>query len=215
MGHGLGPVSQVVRVGNPRPQEGAVGNRRGTAIRMTEPSDEKRLVQRAQRGDADAFGEIYELHQSAVYRYIYYRVGDASTAEDLTGAVFVRVVENIDRFVYRGKPLLTWLYTIARNAVIDHRRRAGRAVVLPLDERLVAEGDEVEQAAERALTQDRLAGALVHLTEDQRQVIILKFMEEMTNEEVARMLDKTVGAVKSLQHRALAALCRVLSSDGL
>jgi len=171
---------------------------------------EARLIRRAQQGDPAAFTEIYDRHQPAIYRYIYYRVGDVATAEDLTSEVFVRLVEGIDRFVYRGRPLLAWLYTIARNLVTDHRRRTGQATMLPLDEQLVAEAGDLEQAAERGLAQRRLAAALVHLTEDQRQVIVLKFIEGLDNEETARILGKSVGAVKSLQHRALAALRRIL-----
>ena len=178
------------------------------------PNDEAQLIQRAQRGDPAAFTEIYDRHQPAVYRYIYYRVSDIATAEDLTSDVFVRLVEKIDRFTYRGRPLLAWLYTIARNLVTDHHRRIGQATMLPLDEQLVAETDDLEQAAERGLAQRRLAAALPHLTEDQRQVIILKFIEGQSNAEVARILGRPVGAVKSLQHRALAALRRILERNG-
>jgi RNA polymerase sigma-70 factor (ECF subfamily) len=180
---------------------------------MPGPSGDAALVARAKQGERAAVAEIYERHHQAVYRYIYYRVGDTTTAEDLTGMVFVRVVEHIDRFVYRGRPLLTWLYTIARNVVVDHHRRTGGAVVVPLDERLVTGEGDVERAAELALTQERLAVGLSHLTEDQRQVILLKFIEARSNKEVAETLGKTIGAVKSLQHRALAALHRILSED--
>jgi len=180
---------------------------------MRTPSDEVRLIQRAQQGDPAAFAEIYDRHQPVIYRYIYYRVGDTATAEDLTSEVFVRMVEKIDAFTYRGRPILAWLYTIARNLVIDYRRRAGQAIMLSLDEQLVAESDDVELAAERGLTQRRLAVALARLTEDQRRVILLKFIEGLNNTEVARVLDKPVGAVKSLQHRALAALRRILEKD--
>jgi len=176
--------------------------------------DEARLIQRAKEGDPAAFAEIYDRHQPAIYRYILYRVGDVATAEDLTGEVFVRLVERVDRFTYRGRPLLAWLYTIARNLVTDYRRRAGQAAMLPLDEQLVAEVDDMEQVTERGLAQRRLAAALTHLTEDQRQVIILKFIEGLNNAEVARTLGKSVGAVKSLQHRALAALRRALERNG-
>ncbi len=177
-------------------------------------NDEAKLIQRAKKGDSAAFAEIYELHQPTIYRYIYYRVSDISTAEDLTAEVFVRLVERIDRFTYRGRPLLAWLYTIARNLITDHHRRVGQVTMLPLDEQLVADSDDLEQAAERGLAQRRLAAALPHLTEDQRQVIILKFIEGLNNAEVARILDKPVGAVKSLQHRALSALRRILERNG-
>jgi RNA polymerase sigma-70 factor (ECF subfamily) len=180
---------------------------------MPPPSDDAQLVARAQRGDRAAIAEIYERHHSAIYRYVFYRVGDASTAEDLTSTVFVRVVEKIDTFVYRGRPLLSWLYTIARNVVIDaHRRGAGQAQ-LPLDDRVMTGSEDVEAVAERALTQRRLAAALRHLSEDQRQVILLKFVEGLSNEEVAEMMGKTVGAVKSMQHRGLASLGRALGGD--
>jgi RNA polymerase sigma-70 factor (ECF subfamily) len=179
---------------------------------MSAASDEAKLVALAQRGDRSAIAEIYERHHSAIYRYVYYRVGDTATAEDLTGTVFVRVVEHLDGFVYQGRPLLSWLYTIARNVVVDHRRRTSGRTIVPLDESLVTGALDVERAAERALVQRQLAAALNRLTEEQRQVILLKFIEEMSNEEVADVLGKTVGAVKSLQHRALASLHRVLST---
>jgi len=181
---------------------------------MKAPSDEAQLIQRAQQGNPAAFAEIYDQYQPAVYRYIYYRVGDTATAEDLTSEVFVRMVEKIDTFTYRGRPILAWLYTIARNLVVDYQRRAGQVAILSLDEQLVAESDDVERAVENSLTQRRLTAALAHLTEYQRQVILLKFVEGLNNEEVAGVLDKPIGAVKSLQHRALAALRRVLTRNG-
>ncbi|MBL7064892.1 MAG: sigma-70 family RNA polymerase sigma factor [Anaerolineae bacterium] len=165
--------------------------------------DETRLIQRAREGDPAAFAEIYDRHQPAIYHYIFYRVGDVATAEDLTSEVFVRLVERIDHFTYRGRPLLAWLYTIARNLITDYQRQAGQVMTLPFYEQLVTEAGDLEQAAERGLVQRRLAAALTHLTEDQRQVVILKFIEGLDNTEVARMLGKPVGAVKSLQHRAL------------
>jgi len=175
--------------------------------------DEARLIQRAKAGDPAAFAEIYDRHQPAIYRYIFFRVGDVATAEDLSGEVFVRLMEKIDHFTRRGRPLLAWLYTIARNLITDYQRQAGQITTLPPYEELVAETDDLEQAAERELGRRRLAAALTHLTEDQRQVIILKFIEGLDNAEVARTLGKSVGAVKSLQHRALAALRHILEKS--
>jgi RNA polymerase sigma-70 factor (ECF subfamily) len=180
---------------------------------MPEPPDDATLVAQAKRGNSAALAEIYERHHGAVFRYVFYRVGDEATAEDLTATVFVRVVESIDRYVHRGRPLLAWLYTIARNAVIDHHRKAGPPDALPLDERLLEADDDVDEELDKALTRRRLTVALSHLTEDQRQVIVLKFVEGLSNEDVATMLGKTVGAVKALQHRALAALHRLLVAD--
>jgi RNA polymerase sigma-70 factor (ECF subfamily) len=171
--------------------------------------EEVRLVRRARRGDPAAFAEIYDRHHPAIYRYIFFRVGSEAVAEDLAGEVFVRLVEKIDQFTYRGRPLLAWLYTIARNLVADHHRRNGRATIVPLDEGLVADSVDPEDAASLTLSQRRLAAALQELTEEQRQVVVLKFFEELDNQTVAMIVDKSVGAVKSLQHRGLAALRRV------
>lgn len=181
---------------------------------MTVASDDRELVRRAQQRDRSAFAEIYERYHSTIYTHIYYRIGDASTAEDLAGDVFVRVVENIDSFVYRGRPLLTWLYTIARNVVIDHQRRAGLAVMLPLDEPVKNGGEDVERAVELAFSRRRLAAALEHLTDEQRNVIILRFIEGRSLQEAAEIVGKSVGAVKALQHRALQNLRQVLRHHG-
>lgn len=172
--------------------------------------DEAELVQRAKQGDLAAFTEIYDQHQPAVYRYVFFRVGDVATAEDLTSEVFVRMVEKIDRFAYRGRPLLSWLYTIARNLVTDYHRRAR---TLPMGEQLAVDRADLEEAVERGLTQRMLAAAIARLTEDQRQVILLKFIEGLDNETTARTLGKSVGAVKALQHRGLAALRRILEQS--
>lgn len=176
--------------------------------------DEARLIQRAKKGDPSAFAELYDRYQPAIYRYIFYRVDDVATAEDLTSEVFVRLVEKIDRFTYRGRPLLAWLYTIARNLVTDHHRQAGRSLPLSFDDRLVADVTDPEETIEHRLAQHRLAAAIARLTEDQRQVILLKFVEGLDNETVARMLGKSIGAVKALQHRALAALRYILERNG-
>lgn len=174
--------------------------------------DEAKLIQRAKQGDPAAFAEIYERCQPLIYRYIFYQLGDAVTAEDLTSEVFIRLVEKIDRFTYRGRPLLAWLYTIARNLVTDHHRRAKQ--VQPLEsEKLPAETTDIEGSVMGKLTQRRLTIAITHLTEDQRQVILLRFIEGLDNATVANILGKSVNAIKALQHRALASLRRILEQD--
>jgi RNA polymerase sigma-70 factor, ECF subfamily len=176
--------------------------------------DEVRLIQRAKQGDPTAFAELYDRHQPAIYRYIFYQVSDAATAEDLTSEVFVRLVEKIDHFTYRGRPLRAWLYTIARNLVTDYHRRAGRFPSFSLDERLMADIDTPEETAEQRAAQRRLAAAIARLTEDQRQVILLKFIQGLDNKTAAQVLNKSIGAVKALQHRGLAALRRIFEQNG-
>ncbi len=176
--------------------------------------DEAKLIRRAKEGDPTAFAEIYDRHQPAIYRYIFRQVGNVATAEDLTGEAFVRLVEKIDRFTYRGRPLLAWLYTIARNLVTDHQRRAGRFLMLPLNERLEANTDAPEEVVEHRLAQHKLIAAIARLTESQRQVILLRFIEGLDNKIVAQVLNKSIGAVKALQHRALVSLRRILEQHG-
>lgn len=178
-------------------------------------SDEARLVQRAKEGDPGAFSEIYARCQPAIYRYIFYRVGDAATAEDLTSEVFVRLVEKIDRFNYRGRPILAWLYTIARNLISDYIRRVQRfPSTIPLGEQPEAQLPNPGWHADITLTQQMLASALIHLTEEQRQVIILRFVEGMDSKAVAQVMGKSLGAIKALQHRALVALRQILEQNG-
>jgi RNA polymerase sigma-70 factor (ECF subfamily) len=177
-------------------------------------NDETRLIQQAKKGNPAAFAQLYDQYQPAIYRYILYRVDDADTAEDLTAEVFVRLVERIDRFTYQGRPLLAWLYTIARNMVTDHHRHAGRSLPLFLDGQWAGDVADPEEAAEDRLAQRRLVTALACLTEDQRHVILLKFVEGMDNDTVAQTLGKSVGAIKALQHRALDALRRILEGSG-
>lgn len=177
-------------------------------------NDEADIIARAQRGDPAAFAELYDLHHEAIYTYIYYRVGDMHAAEDLTGEVFVRLVERIDRFTYRGRPIRTWLYTIARNLVADRWRAMSKIATLSLEESLPdGEASQPAHVVQQRLTQERLVAALRHLTEDQQQVILLKFVENQSNAQVAALLGKSEGAIKSLQHRALAALRRALERE--
>jgi len=172
--------------------------------------DESPLIQLARQGDPAACATLYDRHYDAVYRYCYYHVGDAPLAQDLAGEVFVRMVENLDRFDVRGRPLLAWLYAIARNLIADTYRKRGQSPQLPLDQVQVADKDTLAQRVEQRLLAEDLAAALRRLTEEQRQVILLKFVLDHDNAEVARMLGKSEGAIKSLQHRALAALRRAL-----
>jgi RNA polymerase sigma-70 factor (ECF subfamily) len=169
------------------------------------------LVRRAKGGDESALVEIYNQCQAPVYRYVYYRVGSAALAEELTAEVFVRMVDKIGSFRDVGRPILAWLYAIARNLVIDHQRAQGREEWLSLDETLPASEDgQPHRVAEAREVRSTLLAALERLTETQRQVILLKFMEARSNAEVAEILGKDEGAIKSLQHRALAALRRTL-----
>jgi len=174
--------------------------------------DEKRLLERAGEYDPVALGRIYDQYSVKIYNYIYHRIGDAHVAEDLTAEVFLKMLEAVKASAGWRISLSGWLYRIAHNLVVDYFRRKPRREGLPLDEQLMAAQDDSAHL-ERVLAQQRLRAAIRRLTEDQQQVIILKFVEEMSNAEVAEILGKTEGAVKALQHRALAALRRILQGE--
>jgi RNA polymerase sigma-70 factor (ECF subfamily) len=177
--------------------------------------DETAVIERAQRGDQAAVMRLYERYQASVFRYIFYRVqGDQHCAEDLTADVFVRMLTKLKTYVQGDQPILAWLYTIAHNLVIDHYRSANSTSHLSLEEDLVA-GDvgHPVQATDDRLAQECLAKVLKYLTEEQRQVILLKFVEDRDLVEVAALLGKNERAVRSLQHRALSALHRALTRE--
>jgi RNA polymerase sigma-70 factor (ECF subfamily) len=173
----------------------------GEAVQVHE--DETALIQRAKAYDSDALSTLYERYYQGIYRYVYYRVSDSGLAEDLTGDIFVKMLHGIASYSIQGVPFSAWLYRIARNRVIDHMRRQPEKADLSLEEGRVETIASGETTLENALQRDELLKAVQVLTDEQRQVIILKFIEDKDNATIASVLGKTEGAVKSLQHRAL------------
>ncbi len=175
-------------------------------------TDESTLLNRAKEYDPAALGELYDQYAPRIYAYIYRRVGDAQLAEDLTGDVFVRVLQAIrsDRFWHTS--FRAWLYRIAHNLVVDHFRRRS-PIELELDEQFFESEDDPPATVRKKLAHQQVRRAIRHLTPDQQQVIVLRFGEGMKAREVAEVMDKSVGAVEALQHRALASLRRVLERE--
>ncbi len=171
-----------------------------------------------QRGDAGAVARLYDLYADRIYRYVLARTGDPHTAEDLTADVFLRVVQNVQRFKLDAtRPagsVSAWLYRIAGNLVADYHRVRRRRPVVSMEEEASSAFDEADpfQQAERREALEQLSGALERLTEDQRLVVIGKYGEGMSNAQAAAWLGKTEGAVEALQHRALRTLCRLLGT---
>lgn len=176
-------------------------------------TSEEKLLQQARAYDEDALGELYDRYAPRIYAYIYRRVEDGATAEDLTGEVFLRMLQAIRgdklwRTSFRG-----WLYRIAHNLVVDHYRRRPPAPMVPLDERLTTgEGNPAQEVAGR-FSRQRLQAAIRRLTEGQQEVLALRFGEQLTSREVAEIMDKSISAVEGLQHRALVALRRILERE--
>jgi RNA polymerase sigma-70 factor (ECF subfamily) len=173
-------------------------------------SDDARLLERAGEYDPVILGQIYDEYFGRIYAYIYHRIGDARVAEDLAADVFLRMLESVKAEKGWQTSLTGWLYRIAHNLVIDHYRRQSKRDGPSLDERLVAAAESTSLRIETLLTQEQLRTAIQTLTEEQQQVVVLKFVEDLSNAEVAEILGKTEGAIKALQHRALVTLRRVL-----
>ena len=173
------------------------------------------LVERAIKRDAGAFGQLYELHLDRIYRYVYYRVASTQEAEDLTEQVFLKAWEAIGRYRWQGRPFLAWLYRLDHNTHIDYVRTQKPTTSLNNDDRpieLASSAAAVELG--RALDADLLAQALGQLTTEQQQVIVMKFIEGLDNEQIAQTMDKREGAIRALQMRALMSLRRVLENQG-
>ena len=174
---------------------------------------EEELIRRAQEFDQEALGWLYQLFYPKLYNYAYLQLGDVQQAEDLASEVLLRVLESLKGYRFRGVPLTAWVFRIARNYLIDLHRRRQRRPQVGLYEGIPSAEDSPHAVAERSVAQDELRLALTRLTEEQRQVIILKFVEGMDNASAARVLGRSEGAVKSLQHRALVSLRKILSSQ--
>jgi RNA polymerase sigma-70 factor, ECF subfamily len=171
------------------------------------------IITRAKSGDAGAFGELYSRYASLILRYLYARLREQESAQDMTQEVFVRVIKGIGGFEFRGeKSFLGWLYTIAGNVLIGQARRK-RAISTPLDDSLELVDPRGQDAVLSIFDRVALQQAITQLTEDQQQVLALKFFADMTNQEIAAALGRTEGAVKALQHRALHALQQILERE--
>lgn len=156
---------------------------------------------------------IYDQYQPLIYRYIYRRVGNVEVGLDLTADVFQRLLQAVDQGAGPDRSVRSWLYRSAHNIVVDYYRRQQHRQHLELKEELIAGRDDLERTAAVHLEAERVRQALCGLTEEQEQVLTLKFLEGFSNDEVAEILDRTVGSVKALQHRGLASLRRLLDQD--
>ncbi len=190
------------------------------ALKMGHPAsptkphaDERQLVEQAKAGDAQAFGRLYDAAVDRVYRFLFFRVNDVQTAEDLTSLVFLKAWENLHRYQPRG-PFLAWLYSIARNTVIDHYRTSKQTVSLEEAAPLAAPNAKPEETVDLHFELRSLQAAMQHLTAEQREVLTLKFIAEYDTAQIARQMRKSEGAIRALQMRALQALARVMKSDG-
>ena len=166
------------------------------------------LVLEAQKGSAQAVRDLYLCHHEQIYRFIWSRVHDPDLADDLTGEVFIRMLKNLSTYQDRAVPFRAWLYGIARNLVIDNHRKKGSWVTMPLSSVIPepSDGESLEAQTELVLDFARVQQKLQQMDPDEREVVELRFLAGLSLKETAYAVNKTVAAVKALQHRGLAAL---------
>lgn len=181
---------------------------------MTEctPQD---IAERASRRDTDAFAKLYEEHLDTIYRYVLYKVGDSLLAEELTEDVWAKAWEGIEKFQWRNLPFQHWLLRIARNVVVDHWR-SGKRATMSIDGLVDAASDDAppDERLARDVEVQSLQQALMRLPDDQRDVLILRFIEGYSHAEAAAVLKKSVVAVRQIQVRALRAMQKQLADEG-
>ncbi len=175
--------------------------------------DDVSLARQA-RQNPEAFGVLYERYVGAIYRYVYYRVGNIEDAEDLTARVFMRALKHVHNYHDRGVPFSAWLYRIAHNVVANFHRDNRRHPSVPLDDAQMelhdVHHDDADSKIDVDWQRDRLIRAIRLLPEDRQQLVVLKFVEQMQNAEIGQIMNRSEGAVKSLYHRTLAQLREVL-----
>jgi RNA polymerase sigma-70 factor (ECF subfamily) len=179
---------------------------------MTADVDENKLIEQA-KTDPQAFGQLYELYVDRIYNYIYYRLGNHYDAEDLTAKVFYRALNHIPRYRNNGAPFAAWLYRIAHNLVANwHRDHSRRQVVALENVTLSGNGQEnPHRAAERTNERELLLAAIQQLPSERQQLLTLKFSEKMSNAEIGQVMGRSEGAIKSLYHRTLISLKKLLA----
>lgn len=176
--------------------------------------DDSALVDLARVGDKEAFGELYERYVDRIYSYVYYRTGNHHDAEDLTARVFSRAITHIETYTDRGVPFQAWLYRIAHNLVANWHRDRGRRKIIPLDEFVASslKSEAPDRQAEDKEEREALLAAIRRLPEERQQLLLLKFVEGLSNAEIGAIMGRTEGAIKSLYHRTLLALRDELTS---
>jgi len=178
---------------------------------------DRELIKKAQRGDAKAFGDLYESHAPGVFRYLYAHLNSRMDAEDLTGEVFLKAWQTLPKYIERGVPFLAFLFRIARNALVDHYRQSNRLEPKSpedMDGYKVEDSSGPVELVGNQMEHQQILRKLSKLRPDYQSVLTLRFFGELSPEETAQVMKRSVGAVRVLQHRALCALREELEKTG-
>ena len=174
--------------------------------------DEESLVRRAQQRDQMALTQLYEENFDRIYRYIVLKIGEKTEAEDMTQQVFLNAFKSISSYKYRGTLFSSWLFRIAHNQIVDYLRKKSKRATVPLDESLTSGNSDPRLEVERNLDIRSLALATKGLTKAQQEVISLRFAGELSIAQAAKIMGKSEGAIKALQHSAIVSLRKALAA---
>jgi len=174
--------------------------------------NEESLVKRAQQHDQVALTRLYDENFDRIYRYIVLKIGDRTEAEDMTQQVFLQALKSISSYKWKGTPFSAWLYRIAHNQIVDYFRKKSRYATVDLDPRIQDRDPDPVTLAEKKMDAAELAEATRKLTRAQQEVIALRFSSDLPIAEVSRIMGKSEGAIKALQHSAIRALRKVMTT---
>lgn len=228
VGHGLAPATHrflsdlrlALSVADEHPGSGRPPDARSSFAAGSAPEDLDRiaaLVELAQKGDAEAFGMLYERYVDTVYRYVYLRVGSKQTAEDLTAETFIRALRRIETFSWQGRDIVAWFITIARNLITDNAKSSRFRLEVTTADMFDADVtvDSPDTEVLDRMRDTRLVAAVRTLKPEQSECVVLRFFQGLSLAECAEVLGKSEGAVKQLQLRAVRALRRELGDEAL
>ena len=178
--------------------------------------NDNNAIDLARKGDALAFSYLYEKNLLKIYNYIYFRVGSSSDAEDITSRVFYRAFGHINNYIEKGVPFSAWLYRIAHNLIANWHRDNQRRKEVPLEDHvdLPHNSTQPERLIEKSQENELLMKGIRRLSPDRQQLILLKYLEDLSNAEIAIIMGRSEGAIKSLYHRALIALREEMEKIG-
>ena len=174
--------------------------------------DEESLVRRAKQHDQMALTQLYEENFDRIYRYIVLKIGEKTEAEDMTQQVFLNAFKSISSYKCRGTPFSSWLFRIAHNQIVDYLRKKSKRTTVPLDESLISGNSDPRLEVERNLDIGNLVLATKWLTKAQQEVISLRFAGELSIAQAAKIMGKSEGAIKALQHSAIVSLRKALAA---
>ena len=182
---------------------------------MNADIDEAALIERAKE-DSEAFGQLYELYVKRIYNYVYYRTGNVEDAEDLTARIFVRALKHIGRYENKGVPFSAWLYRIAHNLVANFHRDRSRRKIISIEDIIHwrVSDDSPEFATQLMQDKEMLLASIRRLPADRQELLVLKFVDRLSNAEIGTIMGRSEGAIKSLYHRTLLTLREELKQDG-